>query len=143
MTELWPMKRHIEDLVQEYDIEWKVGCAYAESVAGYDSVTYRRYIYTPIVCNQVSYMLALHEIAHCIHPQQNRELILDWEARCWLWALEISVCPPKASTYSTIAAYLDGHSRDAQTVTAPFKRKLPPLGSMYWQLRSRLNGHCV
>jgi len=73
------------------------------TLAGAASRSLRR-IWTPHVRGPVSYLIALHEIAHVVAPIETPAL--EDEAACWRWALSMSLRPPTARTRRSIARRL-------------------------------------
>jgi len=81
------LEAHVAALCAEHGIAWTT----TRHCAGGASRR-RRIIRTPRVRGQVSYLIALHEIAHVVGPVH--PLTLENEAACWRCALDASLVVP-------------------------------------------------
>jgi hypothetical protein len=89
----------------------------------------------PEVRSQVTYFLALHEIAHCLLHRTRRVPRLTEEAEAWEWALGHAVVDPSPATarsmYRKLGSYLSNYvaknDRAGRAV-----RVIPPAGDPIW-----------
>jgi hypothetical protein len=77
----------------------------------------------------VSYLIALHEIAHVVKPAL--PCTLENEAACWRWALAHSLIAPTARTrrrlFVRLLSYLDRALR-------VHPASVPPPGAPFWRV---------
>lgn len=120
---------HVGQVCAERRITWSVASHYR----GGASPSSRR-IRTPAVRGQVSYLIALHEIAHVVLPSEDG--LLRTEAACWRWALDHSLVEPTPRTRRSLCRRLLSYlaralRREPATV--------PPPGDDFWELVWRLD----
>lgn len=105
MTTTADLREHALSIAAEHGIE-------IEYTRNYDRArSWRRdrRIRIPEIKGQVSYLIALHEIAHIAGP--NPPTRLSKEIAAWQWALDVSMIEPSPATYRSIIGCLQNYRR--------------------------------
>jgi hypothetical protein len=132
MTEAEKLAAHVIDLCHQHRKTWRVqgrGRAFPR-IGIFDS---------PEVKGQVTYFLALHELAHCVLRHHSTKLCrLEQEAEAWRWALDNCCKDPTTATArqiyrrlvrSYLRNYVMKNLRLGKTV-----RKIPEADSFFWHV---------
>jgi hypothetical protein len=103
-------RSEIRALCREHSIEWRL----AEETRHYGWADIpERWIATSPLLDLVDYYTALHELAHIVEELPGSEatddadVVLEHEARAWLWALERATVAPDEAVHADI---IDGIS---------------------------------
>jgi hypothetical protein len=122
----WPdpavLAAHVRALCVQHAIEWTVD----RGIAGAACRNPRR-IRTSRVRGPVSYLIALHEIAHVVAPVE--PVTLENEAACWRWALSMSLWRPTGRTRRSLARRLLSYLARELDQTPD---QIPPPGAAFW-----------
>lgn len=116
------LEEHVAELCRRHAIR-------RTTIRGLDAGASRtaRLVHTPAVRGQVSYLIALHEIAHVVGPVHDNRL--ENEAACWRWALGTSIVAPSARTTRALARRLLSYLKD-ELETGP--ERVPSPGTSFW-----------
>jgi hypothetical protein len=116
------LEAHVAELCATHGISWITTRRYAGGAS-----RRRRIIRTPRVRGQVSYLIALHEIAHVVGPVHSHTL--ENEAECWRWALDASlVVPTPRARRSAARRLLD----DLRRALERRPEDIPPPDAPFW-----------
>lgn len=122
---------HVETLARRYGVtvvtsDHARGRAYSKT----------KTITIPPVKGQVTYFLALHEIAHVVARGRTVGSRLEQEAFAWQWALDNSIVEPTAATARSMHDRLDSYLRAyvAHNYRNGGGRVIPPAGDPFWKV---------
>jgi hypothetical protein len=96
---------HVHQLAEQHGVE----VVYQGRGIGYRR---ERRITIPDVRGRVTYLTALHELAHVVGPNPDRRL--EQEIAAWKWALDNSVIEPTPATYRSILRCLENYRSRAE-----------------------------
>jgi len=116
--------RQISDLCKQYGIKHIV-LPYGKR--GHGRVR-EKILYFPELTDEMSYLVALHEIGHVVVGLN--EIKLEREADAWAWALSNSLDPPGFECRQRLCADLYRHMIEAQRDKLP----MPPKNHVFWKL---------
>ncbi len=125
------LEAHVAELCAEHGIELAGSSRRGRAIRWRGG---RREIAIPEIRGQVTYFIALHEIAHLVGPGRSAPR-LEAEANAWLWALRNGSVEPTTATRRSISRRLRGYLEWAQS--RQHRRvppRIPPRDHSFWAL---------
>lgn len=108
------LRQEIAALCREHSIEWRL--AKETRHYGWADIP-ERWIATSPLLDLVDYYTALHELAHVVEELPGSEatddadVVLEHEARAWLWALEQATTTPDEAVHDDIIGGISDYNQ--------------------------------
>lgn len=133
-SEIAVLRGHVWRLIEQHHIT-----LYPRTRANYahaflDEETHTGWVTLPEVRSQITYVTALHEIAHIVTWHQAKQrLKIEDEGIAWQWVIDHTCCVLGRATWKRIKAWLDTYLTYRQDKLRRHNMlKMPPRSSPFW-----------